>query len=212
LIDTKQEAPAASELPQLVVCGNKLAPVPVIPNVKAIVVEPVLVKTTAWPAVVVGATTVPKLIVGPDGGVVPGCKLMVPSDAEAAPVKFVDAGVTTALPFTFNAAKKVPAVAEVKVTVIEQFAPMANVVPQVVPVTEKSLALAPVIVVPVIFIGAVPVLVSVAVCDWLDAVRELKLSEEVSDASNVAPGLSPMKEVPTMDAMGVTTGAAAPAR
>ena len=95
---------------------------------------------------------------------------------------------------------------------IEQFAPMANVVPQVVPVTEKSLALAPVIVVPVIFIGAVPVLVSVAVCDWLDAVRELKLSEEVSDASNVAPGLSPMKEVPTMDAMGVTTGAAAPAR
>jgi hypothetical protein len=118
------------------------------------------------------------------------------------------------LPFTFNDAEYVPAVVDVKVAMTVQLAPMARVAVgvQVPPVTEKSPGFAPVIVVPVTLIAAVPVLVSVAVCDWFDVVRELKLSEEVRDASNVAPGRSPMKLVLTIVAIGVTTGEAAPTR
>ena len=151
--DTKQEAPAANELPQLVVCGNKLAPVPVIPNVRLIAVEPVLFKTTAWAVVVLPATMVPKLIAGPAGGIVPACRPIVPADAEAVADRFTDAGLPAALLATFSVPVKVPAEDELKVTITVQLAPMASgvVVLQVPPVTVKSAELVPAVVMPLIF-------------------------------------------------------------
>jgi hypothetical protein len=76
----------------------------------------------------------------------------------------VIAGLPVALLATFSAAENVPAVVEANVTVMEQFAPMARVEPQVLPDTVKSLELAPLTETWLILTGAEPVLVNVAVC------------------------------------------------
>ena len=69
----------------------------------------------------------------------------------------------TALLATFNAAENVPAVVDAKVTVMEQFAPIRDV-PQVFPVTVKSLWLVPLIETPLGRPADEPVFVKVAVC------------------------------------------------
>jgi hypothetical protein len=158
------------------------------------------------------ATMVPKAIAGPVGGTVPACRLIVPADADAVPVKAVAAGVTTApLLFTFNDAVNVPAELDVKVTVIVQCAPTARVAMQLL-VWVKSLWLVPLIDTLGVFMVAVPVFVKVAVCCWLPVVKALKFNVGVSDASSVAPGLSPIKLAWTAAAIGVTTGDATPTR
>ncbi len=86
-----------------------------------------------------GATTVPNESAGPVGGTVPACRSSVPTEVEAIAVREDVAGLPAALLATSSFPLKVPAEAELNVTVIEQFAPMARVEPQVLPVTLKSL-------------------------------------------------------------------------
>jgi hypothetical protein len=153
-----------------------------------------------------------KVIVGTMGvPPVPGARLR-PTEVSAVPVKAVAAGLIVApLLFTFNDAENVPAVLEVKVTAIVQYAPTAKGAVQVL-VWLKSLGLVPPIDTVGVFRVAVPVFVKVAVCCTPVDNTVLKLSVGVSDASSVAPGLSPRNPVWTATAIGVTTGDATPTR
>jgi hypothetical protein len=153
-----------------------------------------------------------KVIEGTVGGVLVPASRPRPTGVSAVPVKAAAAGLTAApLLFTFNDAVNVPAELDVKVTVIVQCAPTARVAMQLL-VWVKSLWLVPLIDTLGVFMVAVPVFVKVAVCCWLPVVKALKLNVGVSDASSVAPGLSPIKPVWTAVAIGVTTGDATPTR
>jgi hypothetical protein len=142
---------------------------------------------------------------------VPACRLRGTA-VDAVPVKLTDAGLPTALLATFNAAENVPAVEDVKVTVIVQFAPMARVDAQVVPDTVKSAGVVPPMEVPLIFTTDEPVLVKVAVCEPPDGTSVLMLSAGLNDTNVCAPGRSPIKLALSMADIGVTTGPAIPTR
>jgi hypothetical protein len=149
---------------------------------------------------------------GTEGDVpVPASRLSPTAVSEVA-IRVVVAGLPAALLATFSAAENVPAVVDAKVTVMEQFAPMARVDPQVLPVMLKSLWFAPVNETLLIFTGDDPVLVSVAVCAWFELVRALKFNDEVIETSVCAPGLSPTKPAFSMAEIGVITGPAIPTR
>ncbi len=81
----------------------------------------------------------------------------------AVAVNAMDAGPPAAFVATFNYPEKLPGVLEVKATVMVQLAPMASVVPQVVPETVTLAALVPLSVMLLIVAFALPVLVRVAV-------------------------------------------------
>jgi hypothetical protein len=209
---TTHEAPAARVLPQVVCSLNRFAPAPLIASDRVSGTAPVFVTATACPRLTVPATVLGKVIEGTVGGVIVPAARLSPTEVSAVPVNVAAAGLTTPLLFTLRAAENVPAVLDVKVTVIEQLAPIARVVPQVLPVTTKSLWLVPLVDTPVIFRAAVPVFVNVAVCGAPVDNAARKLSDGVSDPSTTAPGLSAMKPVLTWLAIGVTTGEAAPTR
>src|ERR1035437_6929431 len=128
------------------------------------------------------------------GELVPAARFSA-TELDAVPASAEDAGLPTASLATFSNPEKVPATADVKVTVIEQFAPMASVAPQVLPVTAKSLWLVPPIVTPLIFTTNWPVFVSVAVSGCPADTRPLKVSVGVSVTNFWAPGLAPIKLV-----------------
>ena len=154
-------------LPQFVASLNRFTPAPLIAiEVRLSVCVPLLATTTAWPVVTLPATMVGKVIDGTMGvPPVPGARLR-PTGVSAVPVKAVAAGLTAApLLFTFNDAVNVPAVLDVKVTVIVQCAPTARGVVQLL-VWVKSLWLVPLIDTLGVFMVAVPVFVKVAVCGW----------------------------------------------
>ncbi len=79
------------------------------------------------------------------------------------PVSPADWGLPAALSLTMSAAARLPAAVGLKVTLAVQFAPAFKLAPHVL-VCEKSPALFPLIVTPVIVSVALPLLVSVMVC------------------------------------------------
>jgi hypothetical protein len=105
-----------------------------------------------------------KVMEGTEGDVLVPASRPRPTEVSEVPLSVVVAGLPAALLATFNAAENAPAVVDAKVIVMEQFAPIASVDPQVLPVTVKSLWLAPVTDTPLIFTGPDPVFVNVAVC------------------------------------------------
>jgi hypothetical protein len=143
---------------------NRVGFVPATASARLSGTDPVLVTMTASGALVVPTKIAGNAIEGTEGEtLVPASKLRVPTEVAAAPARATDAVLPVALLGTFNTAEKFPAVPEVKVTAIEQDAPVATADPQVFPVTVKSLGLAPPVVgTPTITVSP-PVLVSVAV-------------------------------------------------
>ena len=151
-----------------------MAPVPLIPSERLSGTEPVLFKITAWAVLTPPAAMLGNVIEGTDTDrFVPASRPIVPSEAAAVPVSDTEDGLPAALLATFNAAEKVPTDAELKATVMVQCAPTARVVPQVVPVTVKSLLLVPLIEVAPTFTFAFPVFVSVAVSGSLNVATVL---------------------------------------
>ena len=119
-----QLAPAARVLPHVLVSPKSLALVPVKPTLVMVKVEPpVLVRVTLCDELVTAMGSLPK------------AKLEVERLAVAAltpvPVRVAVCGLVAALSVTLTEAVRVPEAEGVKVTLIEQLAPVARELPQV---------------------------------------------------------------------------------
>jgi hypothetical protein len=149
---TVQLAPAANELPQVLVSAKSPALVPVIAMpVMLKVVVPTLVRVTVFAGLVVPTATEPKSkLVGESFAVVP------------IPLSVTFCGLPGALSVTDSLPVRFPICVGSKVTLTVQLAPAASELPQVW-VCAKSPALVPVIAMAVIVNVVVPTLVSVTV-------------------------------------------------
>jgi len=152
-----QLAPAASELPHVLVWAKLAGFVP--PIAMPVIVNaalPLLVSVTAVGALVAPVVSLAKATEA-GASVATGAGGTVP-----VPVSAVVRGEPLALSVTVSVALKLAADAGLKVTEIVQLAPAARELPQVL-VWAKLVELAPPMVIPVIDNGALPELASVAV-------------------------------------------------
>ena len=151
-----QLAPAATELPQVLIWEKSLALVPVTARLEIVsVVPPVLVSVTACALLLVPT---PWLV-----NVKPvGANVTVPPVAVPVPVKLTAWGLPVALSTTVTRAARPPLADGVKVTAIVQLVPAVTELPHVL-VWAKSLALVPVSAMLVILNAALPELVRVIV-------------------------------------------------
>ena len=149
-----QLAPAATLEPHVSVSEKSPEFAPVIPMLEILSAPvPVLLRVTLWGLVVVPTSLFPNVTFAgksPTAGAVP-----VPERATVC-------GLPKALSATDSDALLAPVVAGVNVTLIAQLLPAAKLAPQLL-VSEKSVAFAPVMPMPEIFSGPVPVLLSVIV-------------------------------------------------
>src|SRR5580658_1560314 len=150
-----QLAPAARELPQVLVWAKAPLLVPVMAIlVMLTAVLPVLLNVTVWAVVVVPTFSLPKLRLVAERfrpGAVP------------VPLRVTDCGLPAALSVMVTLAVWLPLAAGVKVTLMEQLAPAARELPQVL-VWAKAPLLVPVMAMLVMVMATVPVLLNVTVC------------------------------------------------
>jgi len=155
-----QLAPAANELPQVLVSANALAPAPpmVMPVIESAAL-PVFISVALCEALVVPAVELNVSV--PDVSEATGA-------AAAVPVAFsaVVCGEPDALSATDRVAEKLATDEGVNVTEMVQLAPATSEPPQVF-VSANALAPAPPMVMPVIESAALPVFISVALCEAL---------------------------------------------
>jgi hypothetical protein len=154
----RQFAPAARLVPQLLANPNEEAPVPVTAMlVMASVALPVLVKVTLCEALVVPTSWLPNDKLVADSETV----VLTP-----VPPSEMLCGEPVALSVMVMAAVNGPTAAGVKCPWIEQFAPAARLVPQLLENTNED-ASVPVTTMLVIDSAEVPVLVNVTLCEAL---------------------------------------------
>ena len=151
-----QLAPAATEVPQLLVCAKLLALAPVTARlVRFKVLAPVLVSVTVCTVLVIAIDSLPK-------DKLLGETLTVGDVLAPVPERLTVWEPPTALSVMVNKAARVPLADGVKVKVMVHLAPAARVEPQLL-AWAKSPALAPEVAMLVMFNAAVPELVRVAV-------------------------------------------------
>src|SRR5512146_122532 len=117
-----QLAPAASEVPQLLLCEKSpaLAPVIAIPLMVAVVVK-VLLSEALWPGLELPTTWLLKVML--DG------KRFRP-EVFPVPVRLAVCGLVAALSLTVRVPFRVPPSVGVKVTLMERVVPAASMLPQ----------------------------------------------------------------------------------
>jgi hypothetical protein len=148
-----QYAPAAREAPQLLVCKNSLASIPVIviPTIVNVVV-PTLVRVTVFAKLVTSSPTEPKLSwLGESFAVVP------------APLRLTFCGLPEASSVKLKTALRVPTEVGLNLTFIVQLALTANDAPQLVALIKKSPLLVPRIAMLLMVKIIVPVFLSVTI-------------------------------------------------
>ena len=146
-----QLAPAATELPQLLVCAKSPGFVPVsarLVTLKAVLPE--FVKVTAWAVLVVPTEWLPKARLVEE-------RLTTAAALVPVPERVAAWGLPLTLSVMDSEAVRLPLAAGLNVTLTEQLALAASELPQVL-VWVKSLALAPVSAMLVMLIAALPVL------------------------------------------------------
>jgi len=146
-----QYAPAAKEVPQLLICKNSLASVPVIViSVIVNVVVPTFVKVTVFARLVTSSPTKPKFSwVGEIFAVVP------------TPLRVTFCGLPAASSVKLRTALRVPNAVGLNLTLIVQLALAANDAPQVLALIKKSPLLVPMIAMLLTVKIRVPVFLSV---------------------------------------------------
>jgi len=155
--EIEQLAPAASDVPQVLVCAKSdgLAPASVIPEIVSAAL-PVFLSVAVCAAEVVPVVAVKLSDDGVSDAIGAGGTVPVP-------LSWTVCGEPVALSTIESVAAKLAAEAGVKVTEIEQLAPAASELPQVL-VWAKSDGLVPASVMPEIVSAALPVFLSAAVC------------------------------------------------
>jgi len=170
-----QLAPAANELEHVWVCPKSPASVPAIAMlVIVIAVVPTFLSVTVLAALVVPTFTDPKLrLVGVSSAVVP------------VPLSGTCCGLPAALSVTVKFALRAPVVDGLNVRLTVQLAAAASELPQVVAVSGKSAASAPVTAMLLIVIAVAPTLVSVTFSTGL-----VRPTAKVPKASGVGASLA----------------------
>src|SRR5882762_441666 len=152
-----QLAPAATELPQVLLWANSLLLVPVMAMLETFSAPaPLLVRVT-----VCAVAATPTLVVL--NVKLAGLKPTVGEGAEPVPLRLIVCGLAGALSVMLIEAVRLPAAPGVKVTLMVQLAPAATELPQL-SVSAKSPVLVPVMAMLETFSAPAPLLVRVTVC------------------------------------------------
>jgi len=201
-----QVLPAATELPQVFVSAKSPALVPV--TVRLVMLKlalPVLVRTTAWPVLVV-----PTLSLGKDKAEVERLTAGTVPAPVPMPVKLTVWGLLAALSVKVKVAVRLPAMVGVKVTLTVQLLSAATELPQVL-VSSKSPASVPVMAMLLRASAALPELLRVTDCaepvvptPWLP--KDKEVGERLTPGAATVTGVEP--HTPPVHAVRVTEPAA----